>query len=524
MRARRASGSREEGLVKKAKTLRQSVDLLLPKRTRACPPEAFDRLREQLEGVRELKDDEKRLERSARRGEPMARAYAGLLRFSLNPELSGVVVARFPGGEVSFAPLARAPKEIQVAVQNFDDPERLLLGYLRWARKKGFHFWATSETLLCTGRDPTPPPEFVQSKLRALPYRVQPKPERHTVDCAHLAAGEFVPYLSVGWPATVGPVRVCRRCARADRQLLASLSEGTAVPRPETLFPVETSLNVDCHGGDECVHQGLPALPRGLRRRYQLGRLADAELLDAYRQVVTPLLERTRRPTWVAAGVCYGSDMDAFVRALRPTSEEERALRSVLPKVDTLFEVDEASASRALEKLWREHAETIVAAIVPDRAEAKRLTDEARANPGRVSDLLHRAAQRTQERALLSSLPQYRTLSPEAGFVDGIARSYRLHGTPGAERRLEQSLPREGKERGLAWGLLEALGRESPHLWQFTETEREFGHSLVPRARELLDAPPEGYDRALGALLGAAGVTEWGERADAGAAEGRAPK
>ena len=508
MRARRASGGREGELLQRATKLRGSVDPLLPTLTADCPTDRFDRLREDLDHIREIRDDSGALGRVSRWSEPIVRAYAGLLRFYLEPELPGVLVAPMPGGEVTFAPLGNAPTEAQVAVQQFEDPRRLLLAYLDWARK-GFHFFATADRLYCTGRDPKPPPEFLESQLAGLPYHLTAGPDGR-FDCAHLARGEPVAFLSVEWPEASRAFRVCRRCAKSDRQLLASLSVGLAVPDPEATFPVRASLNVDCRSTTDCVHRHLPELPRGLRKRYHFGRLADAELLEAYRDELAPRLRGSREPTFVAAGVCFGPDREGFLAHLAPTPEERRALESVLPGITGLFEVEEASASRALERLWHEHAEEIVEAIVEDPQEAARIVREAKASPGRVSDLLRRAARANRERAALDALPRYLRLGPEARFVDAVARAYRGQGGKAAERTLLERLPREGRERGLAYALLTAVGAARAHEWQFSDTERTFGTTLADRARELLHGPSESYHDLLGALLGAAGVADWG--------------
>ena len=508
-RLRKGSGLREADLLARAKALRGSVEPLLPKLTDDCPRDRFDRLRAQLEEVRAVADDERRLARLARWGDSIPRAYAGLLRFALDPSTPAVVTFPTAGGDVSYAPLAATDREVEAAVQRSDEPDRLLLGYLTWARK-GFHFFATRRSLWCTGRSGRPPDEFVTERLAELPYRMVDDPGQHLYRCSHLAAGEPRPYLEVAWRGAGLRFRVCRRCAKDDRHLLASLSDGAAVPEPEEEFPVSAELNVACHGGNDCVHHDLPGVARALLKRYVLGRLADSQLLDGYLAELRPRIDKTGRRTLVAGGVCYGDDLDAYLDALSPSGVERRALAPILAGLDGSFEVDEPTASRALERLWNGHAEEIVGAVVPDPGEARRLVDEARGAPGRVAEILKRLQRRSEERELLETLPRYDRLAPEAAWADRVARAYRVHGDSGAERTVMRTLPREGKERGLGFGFLLALQRSSAHAWQFTPTEKEFGSALQGHLNALLHAPAAGYHAALDALLRAAGVVDWG--------------
>jgi len=509
-RVRKGSEIRERDLIARAKVLRGTVDPLLPRLGPECPPERFDRRRAELEEVREARDDARRLEKLSRWGDPLARAYAGLLHYYLDPKTIVVVGFPLPGGEVSYAAFARTDREAEVAVQQSDDPSRLLLGYLEWARK-GFRFFATRKTLYCTGPSPAPPPEFRAETVSDLPYRLVENAGKGRFECVHLQANEPRMFLEVGWPGARSAFRVCRRCAKDDRHLLSTISDGTAGPDPSSDFPVSAELNVRCQGGPECVHASLPPLPRGLKRDYELGKLSDGGLLDAFGSELASRVGRTGRTTLIAGGICYGNDLPKFLDALAPTPVERRALEAVLSEWSGPFEVDEPRASRALEKLWSAHAETIVRSIVPDPKEARRLIDDTRASPGRVAELLKRAERSSEEKEVLGTLPRYSRLAREAAWVDRVAREYRTHHESGAERAILQSLPSQGKERGLAFAFLLALGRDNAHAWQFSETEREFGVALKDRARELLAAPSDQYHGALDRLLQAAGVADWGE-------------
>lgn len=510
MRIRRGSGSREEELLARAEKLRDSVDPLLPRPAPGASLEPFSRLREKLEEVRSEKDNARALDRSTRWGEPLARAYAGLLRFYLDPSPPALLSVRDGGAELSFAPLAKTDPEMQIAVQGFDDPDRLLLGYRAMARK-GLHFFATPDGLLTTGEDPTPPKSYLAAREKEMPYRFTAGPNGER-DCSHLARKDPVPYVEVSWEGTGSRWRVCRGCARDSANLLSALASGAAVPRPDDTFAADARLGVDCRAGASCPHASAPGPTRGLLNRYRSGRLDDAALLREYLAESAPYLRPRSGALFLAGGVCFGPNPGPFIEALHPTRTEKAALERVLPDVTGRFEVPEPSASLALERLWKEHAEEIVAAIEPDPVEASRLATDARRSPGRVSELLQRAARRAEERERRGALPRYRRLSPEASFVDAVARSYAVSGTAAAERMLLDRLPGEGKERGLAWALLGALGRATPHAWQFTETERGFGQGLEPAAKALLTAAPGSYHDALGRLLTAAGAADWGER------------
>jgi hypothetical protein len=513
MRIRRASNRWEEEFWKRVERLRKSIDPLLPRPVGACPKDAFEKLHARLEEVREERDDPKRLDHLRRWGDDLPRSLAGVLRTYLDEELPPLVTVRLGDGDVPYAPVASAPKEMQIAVQNYDIPRRLLLAYVPMTRK-GWYFYAVSDGVVTPGSSPVPPPEYLQALEKALPYRVS----RHgqLARCTHLEAGERRPYLEIRWTNADLAWEVCDRCTKDDRHLLASISGGAAIRDPEDSFPVSAHRNIDCRGGADCPHQRLPEINRSAERRYHLGRVGDRELLQEYILECNQAVARRSGPLFIAGGICYGRDAAAFIEALHPNAVERRALTAVLPEVARHVELDEPRASRALEELWRDHAETIVGAIVDDPQRAEEWVAEGRSAPGRIAELLRRAARDADDRAALGALPQYGRLVSEAAFVDAIAREARIGGIPAAERRLELTLPREGRERGIAWGLLLAMDRGPAHMWQFSDTERQFGEALQERARALFAAPAEGYDAALGGLLAAAGVAQWGERAGGG--------
>lgn len=512
-RLRRISAVRKEDLLQRAKALRGSVDPLLPTLARDAPSDRFDRLRGELEEVRESRDDEDRLERLARRGDPLARAYAGLLRFSLKPEAIAVVTFPLPGGDIPFAPLARTEPAMEVAVQHSDEPARLLLGYMEWARK-GFHFFATDDKLWCTGRSAEPPAPVLAAKLTEIPYRLTEDAATRRRICPHLASHEARPFLEVDWPGANTGFRVCDRCVKPDRHLLGSLTDGIATPDPSAEFPLRADFNVRCTAGPGCVHNRLPDLSRAVRQSYERGRLADSELLREYLAEVRARLDRVTERTLVVNGTCFGGNVEGFLDALQPTPTERRVLERVLGETTGYFSIDRATSGQALEQLWPTHFETIVQTIVEDPRESRRLIEELRgAPPGRVAEMLKRVQRVREERDVMEALPKYQTLTPVAAYVDRVARTFRTQGADGATRVAVEYLPQEGNGRSLAFALLLALNQADPHMWRFSETEQKSGRFLLEAARSALTSPPDQYHDAMHRLFLAAGVADWGTRA-----------
>ena len=519
-RIRKTSGGKEEALLARARELKKDPLPLLPTLAPGTPEAPFERIRRELLAVQESAEDTEALRRLMTRGEDLARAYAGLLYFAEERPDVVMVVARYPTGEIPYMPVGSASPEAHIAVQYYSDPRRLLLGYLAMTRPRllgpgGFHFYATERKVVCTGKEARPPPEFLAASVNRLPYKLQrvDAKEGDRRVCSHLQRGETQPYLEVHWDAAEAVYRVCRKCVRSDTHLLSSLLESMAVPDPEGSFQVSADYNLDHQHPGACPLRASGSIDGGEERRYRRGRISDADLLAGFVKEAETSLLATRGTAFVAGGRCFGSDAKAFVDSLSPTPAERRALTEVVSGFGAPLLVPEATSGKAVEVLWKDHAAELVEAMGIDEGEAEALVREFRNSPGRVSGLLERLYQKGKEQEVLATLPTYADMVPEAAFCVDASRVYRTQGAGPLEARLTSSLPEAGKVRGLAWSFLVILGPAAErHRWRFTDKEREFGESLVPAARQVLEAPAEEYDRAMGELLSHAGVTSWGRR------------
>jgi hypothetical protein len=518
-RAHKTTGAKEEALLKKARELKRDPSPLLPALSDECPTAPFDRIRSDLTKVKESADDVEALKKYMVRGENLARAYAALLYFAEERPEAVMAVVAHPTGTIPYLTLGTASPEGQIAVQYYDDPRRLLLGYANLAKAGlfgggGFHFYALERRVVCTGKEARPPAEFISATIARLPYKLLPMESKGLKKrvCAHLQRGETLPFLEISWAAAEMTFNICRKCVREDAHLLASLLESMAVPNPDEIFEVKVEYPLEHkHQGQPCQVWSFPAMSASNEKRYRKGKISDSELLGEYLKECEGALLASSGALFVAGGRCFGSDAKAFVDDLSPTAAERKALTEVVGTISSPLLVTERTAGKALEALWKDHAQELVEAMGVTGEEEMRLVKEFSNSPGRVSELLERLYRKERERAVLSSLPEYSDLVPEAQFCIEISRLYRTQGDTFVEQRLASSLPESGKERGLAWGFLLAMGKAAErHEWRFTNTEKEFGEALSPAALKLLKASPEEYHSALSELLSAAGVTAWG--------------
>jgi hypothetical protein len=521
-RIRYTSGGKEGEVLSRARALAKDPTLLLPRAPDGSLSPLFPRLLQDLKTVQGHAEEPDQLDRLTFRGEPLARAYAGLLHYAAKRPSLNHQVARFPTGDIPYLPVERVPKEELIAVQYFDDPRRLLLGYLHYARPSlfgggGYHFYATKDSVVCTGRSADPPTSFVENALGEIPYRLtvlpgeEGWPDGTVLACSHLVRGDREPYLEVRWASARRTLRVCRRCAGEDRHLLASLSGSMVVPDPAGEFEVTVVYPLQHEHREACPAGEPPGLSRRSEKAYREGRLADQELLKEHLAEVEGSLRSHRGRLLIGGGRCFGEEVPLFVDALDPTPAERTALRRVLGRMEEPLLAPELSAGKVVEALWKDHARELLRAVGASPAEVDRFSAEGRSG-GRAAETLNRVARRRAEEATVAELPRYHELSAEAHLADDLARRYRRGGAADVEHRISVADPPEGKVRGLAWAFLVALGKEQGQAWRFSDTEKEFGGSLAPSAERLLKASPEEYHAALERLLTEAGVTRWGRR------------
>jgi len=110
-----------------------------------------------------------------------------------------------------------------VAVQYYDDPKWLLMGVLDIVKKKKLHVYSTKDGLVCTGRVPAPPEDFINDTMKKLGPTLAEK--NKVFSCPHLDSKVLqddvqkgIPYLEIEWHSANVKIGICERCANKHKE------------------------------------------------------------------------------------------------------------------------------------------------------------------------------------------------------------------------------------------------------------------------------------------------------------------
>jgi len=509
--------SMERELVHRAELLAKDPGRALPKIVPPCTKDPFAGVRKKMEAISRFADDDKKLERLAKRGDNIVRAYAGTLMLAAAGKAPYLATINLPQGEVMYAMRGKVPKEKLAGMQWFDHPRYRLLLYLDLAvRRPHLHFYSTKDVLYCSCKEPRPPAEYIQFAM-SQPRANLTQANEGLWTCPHVdpsavKAGKAVDgtYLRLEWRSGKQVIGLCSRCAKSSKDnTLGSISAHMAVPRLEDDFDVQVLHRLE--GAEDCQlwnELSTMKVDRDHIHEYVEGTLDDPGLIETHVTAVMDRLREHRGRHFVLEGRTFCEDADAFLEALSPSTEERLALEAILPQLDTPLVLDRATPSKVLTELWDEHGEEALSAVVDgdERLMEKYLKhQDVQSSP---SNVLKRALVEHRKGTIISRLPDYGRLPMVARFADKVARAYRTTGTEGALRTVEKERGSEKRIKPVAYAFLLALGKEASKKWQYDRTDIDFANFLQPKARDLLEAEPGDYHDALQALLAATGSTE----------------
>jgi len=512
--ARTASKVQEKDLIRKAKKLKKDPELILPK----CVNHSkcyFDAIRKQVRRIQTFADDEQMLKKFSARGDLLARAYAATLLLAIEGKAPYLAPFKTPFGTVTFAFRGKTKKEKLVAVQYFDEPKWRILGILDIVKKKKLHVYSTKQGMICTGRVPEPPSGFVRETIEKLSPHLKSKKGAYT--CPHLdpiivSKGEQkgVPYLEIQWHSADVIIAICERCVKKSKEhTFGLLTQYIADKKLIEDFSINVIGQPKCADKcSKCEVDDPPEMSNDLLNRYQLGEISDVDLLSKHLEALRDSYKYLGTKIYIMDYHCYGSNLKAFIKTLKPSKLERRALWAMLKKVEDSVIFGKATPSKVLGHYWQDLGKTAIFAITQDNKLAKNIFKKYDINKIKASEILKEADVEIKKKTIISLLPKYTKLPQIAEFADSVARIYLTKGIDESVRAIDKYKGGDTKVKAVAYAFLLALNRGEGKKWQYTQTEHDFAQYLKDAANKLIQADPLEYHEALQNLLSATGSTE----------------
>jgi hypothetical protein len=496
--ARSAPKSQEKYLIDNAKKLREDPYLMLPTGTDDCI-KYFQKLRRQLKKIQQFKDNEEKLEKLANK-KGLEGALAGTLLLAISEKAPFLAALTFPTGEVTYAQRGKADKEKLIAVQHFDDPVYRLRGIRDLVFKKKLHVYSWDNGYICTGKEARPPSEFIAFITSKMSFPAT----NHIIACPHIPPkiakdNEYLTlnYLRIEWEPAQTIIALCENCAKNTKNTMFTISKYILQRNLSEDFAIEVMTQVGKHSDLSAAQKTK------LLQQYLSGGLTDSEFIKQAAKSHEASVKAGEEKILVLDGVSYGTDVNGFINALKPTPYEQEALAFILEKTTEPLIVSKVTPNKILERYWQQYGKEYLASIIDDPSMAESLF-HLEDTP---STIITHAFEYKQRKNILATLPRYSSLPPLASFADCVARTYKTFGEKNALAEIKKH-PDTPKGKSIAYAFLLALGKAIDVKWQYSKEEIEYGEFLTPYTKKLLAAESLEYHTALQDLLNASGSSE----------------
>jgi len=496
---RTTSKVQEKQLIGTGRWLAENPDALIPKCESDCRRCDFERMKQRLKRISEAKEDERFLQKMAKRGPQLSRAYAATLYRAKLGRAEYLAVAKGPEGDIAYMFSPRVKKEALIGVQYFRDPKLRLLSYMELSRKRGLTLYSVGNDVYCSRAHDRPPSAFIED-VRA---RMQlTRREKTSLTCTHDVSKNG--YLQIDWKDADVSIKICEDCL-GERNSLREITQRIITPSLENLFSVSARVRLECDKQcDSCPSDEILHYDQKDIKRYLSGELDDKSMYElAVDRFRSSIGEKSHRLASLGMK-CFKEDKEALARAIAADEVELDAVSRLLSKLDFPIVLPEGiTPNKLLSQYWDTCGKQVVSEMtgVP--------VDELSELTGKATpmDIIEKARKRARSDAVRQSLPEYSGLGPISSLSDRIAREAKTHGKEAALKLAVPSGHEQTRTKSIGLAFRIALG-ETGMNWQYTKEEIDFANHLAPLARKLIDADGEAYDRSLRELVSSAGADE----------------
>jgi hypothetical protein len=523
--ARTASKGLEKDLKRRAVRLSQDPSLALPRCTVDVP--YFKKLERRLKEIQSFKDDRKALEGASKKGDRLARAYAGTLLLLHEEKIPFLAVLKSPYGDVGYALRGETSKEKLAGIQNYEDPQIKMLAYLEEVKKDKLFLFVTKDEVICTGSDPKPPKEVVD----ALPGRLGAGMKRtgkviHSPDLDPRVVSSREawkePYMVVTWEsAGIELARSLSHARQNEDNMFATCASYMATEKLSDHFKVGAVVEPLCRKGKACICHPPPKVevkePFWKRlgkvkaltdsEVYLQGQMMDHRFIEKERDRYEGLLREAGKTLFVVGNVCYNDSRTDLMKALSPGEREKRALEAFFRLVKGPVLAPEPSANRILAPFWQDIGEPLLKDISGDASVAKEVFTSMPVPRYQPMNVIEEAEFRVEEVKIMKALP--RPISPPrmVEFAYQCAVAFMARGVTGASKVLERFPDDDIKLKAAKYAFVKGLDLSRSSGWSYTSHEMGYAQGMDEIVDRIITRDPHSFQEGLIELWKATGST-----------------
>ncbi len=496
---RKASSIQKKELINDAKKLAKDPLKVIPECRDSCLLCKYGRAKRKIKKIAKYSDNKKKLKKYSKRGADLSKAVAGTILFGIEEEADLITTAKTPVGEIAYAKKGKAGKKRLIGVQHFKDPKKRLITYDKEA-EKGFHFYSLEDKVVCTGKNPQPPEDFLKDAIEKVPYHFSGGGDSYS--CGHTDKNDGGTHLILDWKSAGKKFSICKSCAKNDVNLFVVLTERKLSKDNSRSFSLSGRFGMKCEADCEsCRAEEKIPVPGKLSDKYFEG-LSDYQFLKRYIKKARETLKE-RSDLFINGDRCYGNDLKSFLQSLDFERWEKRPIVTLLKKTGGAV-LDEGTINELLEEYWGDHKKGVLRSVLDDDQAIEEVLDEDL----RPRETLRELYSRKKKKKEMKDLPEFKKLPAEARFADKVARVFKVKGEEEAINRIEKYDLSETRIKSIAYGFYVVFGRDESKKWKYDQSEVESGEFLADYIKGLLEAKGIEYAKKLQQLVKMSGSTE----------------
>lgn len=472
-----ASKVEEKALIEKARQLQEDPSVLIPKCRGNCHRCTFKKEEKAMQRISAKADNMRFLEKAAKKGPALARAYAATILLSHQEKAPFLATITVGDRQVSYAKRGTAKAEKLVAVQHFNDPYIRLVGYVDLVKRSGAHLYSSPSGFECSG--PADAPDwYVNDVMGKSPLRGK------EVDKKAVGVG---PFIEIEWHSANKTLRMHPR-TDPKGNLFHDLARG--IVASENIDDFTVRVPYEPKGG--CLEE-IP-LSGELAKEYAHGKINNRNLVERHMERIGDRV--AKMGIFIIDDQCM--DRKTVLEELAAEGPERTALEIVLAKRGHMG--SDVTAGGIIQESWDTMSEDILKAVAPG-------IQVDTSKDGQPLHIIQEAYAEVERRKKAKALPKLKGLSPLGQIAQSMARDYRVSGKDAASLTASQYLKQKNlgmKGKALLLAFQKVIGLRVDE-WRYEQDARSYSDYAIPFVKELLECPPDEYKAAFSKLMEAIG-------------------